>query len=195
MPTATGRPRDAAIDEAVLEATLHQLARDGMAGLSFASVAAEAGTTRPAIYRRWKDKTALVVDAVAHLARVDPPATTGEPFTDLVGELEHFRHCITLAAALPLAGLMMGDGVEPSVREQYTREIVRPRRSRIRAHLDAAVARGELPADADLAVAGSFLTGSWYAFALSGTKPPDDWALRTAALVWRACGGTPPTAS
>lgn len=195
MATTTGRPRDAAIDEAVLEATLRQLARDGMTALSLASVAAEAGTTRPAIYRRWKDKTALVVDAVAHLARVAPPPTTGEPFTDLVAELEHFRHCITEAAALPLAGLMMGDGVEPAVREQYTREVVRPRRTRIRACLDAAVAQGDLPADADLAVAGSFLTGSWYAFALTGTKPPRDWARRTAVLVWRACGGTlPPVA-
>ena len=27
-----------------------------------------AGTTRPAIYRRWKDKPALVVDAIARLA-------------------------------------------------------------------------------------------------------------------------------
>lgn len=195
MPTTTGRPRDTAIDDAVLEATLRQLARDGMTGLSLASVAAEAGTTRPAIYRRWKDKTALVVDAVAHLARVAPPETTGDHFTDLVGELEHFRHCITEASALPLAGLMIGDGVDPAVREQYTLEIVRPRRARIRACLDGAVARGELPADADLAVAGSFLTGSWYAFALSGTKPPDDWALRTATLVWRACGGTPPSSS
>jgi AcrR family transcriptional regulator len=192
MAITTGRPRDAAIDEAVLEATLRQLARDGMTALSLASVAAEAGTTRPAIYRRWKDKTALVVDAVAHLARVAPPPTTGEPFTDLVAELEHFRHCITEAAALPLAGLMMGDGVEPAVREQYTREVVRPRRTRIRACLDAAVAQGDLPADADLAVAGSFLTGSWYAFALTGTKPPHDWARRTAVLVWRACGGTLP---
>jgi len=195
MGTVTGRPRDTAIDEAVLEATLRQLARDGMAALSLASVAAEAGTTRPAIYRRWKDKNALVVDAVSHLARVAPPATTGEPFTDLVGELEHFRHCITEAAALPLAGLMLGDGVDRAVRDRYTREIVHPRRTRIRACLDRAVARGELPPDADLTVAGSFLTGSWYAFALTGTRPPDDWAIRATTLVWRACGGTPPTSA
>jgi AcrR family transcriptional regulator len=191
MTTGTGRPRDTAIDHAVLEATLRQLARDGMGGLSLTAVAASAGTTRPAIYRRWADKTALVVDAVAHLAAVDPPVATGEPFADLVAELEHFRHCITEAAALPLAGLMMGDGVDPAVREQYAREVVRPRRARIRACLDSAVAGGELAPDADLTVAGSFLTGSWYAFALGGTAPPDDWAVRTATLVWRACGGTP----
>ena len=184
-----GRPRDTAIDTAVLEAALRHLARDGFSGLSLSAVAADAGTTRPALYRRWKDKTALVVDAVAYLAKVDPPELTGEPFTDLVAELEHFRHCISEAAALPLVGLMLGDGVSPEVRRQYSEEIVAPRRARIRACLTAAVERGELRADADLLVAGSFLTGSWYSLALAGAEVPDDWARRTAILVWRACGG------
>ena len=46
--------------------------------------------------------------------------------------------------------------------------------------------------DADLALAGSLATGSWYALALGQIAPPADWALRTARLLWRACGGTPP---
>ncbi len=187
-----GRPRDTAIDTAVLEATLRLLARDGFTGLSLSAVATEAGTTRPAIYRRWRDKTALVVDAIAHLAQVDPPVVTGKPFTDLVVELEHFRHCITDAGALAVVGLMLGDGVEESVRRRYHEQIVIPRRTRIRRCLSSARDRGELAADADLEVAGSFLTGSWYAFSLSVTRPPRDWARRTAVLVWRACGGVPP---
>lgn len=188
-PSAHGRPRDAAIDTAVLETTLRHLARDGFSGLSLSAVAADAGTTRPAIYRRWKDKTALVVDAVAHLAKVDPPVLTGEPFIDLVAELEHFRHCISEAAALPVVGLILGDGVTPEVRRQYADEIVTPRRARIRACLTAAIERGELPEDADILIAASFLTGSWYSLALVGATTPDDWALRAATLVWKACGG------
>lgn len=189
-----GRPRDAGIDAAVLDATLSHLARDGFAGLSLAAVAADAGTTRPALYRRWKDKTALAVAAVARLAAVEPPPVTDRPYDDLVAELEHFRYCITKAGALPLVGLMLGDGVEPEVRAQYDAEIVMPRRARFRAILDAAQASGDLPADADLVVAGSFLTGSWYSMALAGVDAPPDWASRVATLVWRACGGTPPVA-
>lgn len=184
-----GRPRDAAIDDAVLAETLRQLATDGFAALSLASVAAAAGTSRPAIYRRWPDKESLVVDAVARLAQVDPPEVTGEPFTDLVTELEHFRHCITMAGSLPVAGLMLGDGVHPRVRDRYREAIVAPRRTRIRACLNAAVERGLLDTDADLTIASSLLTGSWYALALAGTKPPADWARRVATLVWRSCGG------
>lgn len=188
---AAGRPRDASIDDAVLDATLHRLARDGFAALSLASVAADAGTSRPAIYRRWPDKESLVVDAIARLAQVAPPDTGGSPFEDLVSELEHFRHCITEAAALPLAGLMLGDEVNETLRAKYHDLVVAPRRSRIRACLQRAIDDGSLDADADAVIAGTFLTGSWYALAIAGTDPPDDWARRTATLVWRACGGRP----
>lgn len=192
-PGAGGRPRDASIDDAVLDATLHQLARDGFSGLSLASVAAEAGTTRPAIYRRWPNKGSLVVDAIARLAQVEPPPLGGEPFEDLVAELEHFRHCITEAAALPLAGLMLGDGIDETLRARYHDLVVVPRRARIRGCLQRAIDEGALHPDADLAIAGTFLTGSWYALALANAPRPDDWARRTATLVWRACGGEPGT--
>jgi len=186
-----GRPRDPSIDEAVLDETIRQLGRDGFAALSLASVAAAAGTSRPAIYRRWPNKEALVVDAIARLAQVDPPPPVEDPFEALVAELEHFRHCITLAGSLPVAGLMLTDGVDDTIRERYRQHIVAPRRARIRACLERAVDTGAIAADADLAIASTFLTGSWYALALAGVDPPDDWARRTAALVWRACGGTP----
>ena len=52
----TGRPRDGSIDRAVLESTLRALARDGYAGLSLRAVAEDAGTTRPALYRRWRSE-------------------------------------------------------------------------------------------------------------------------------------------
>lgn len=190
-----GRPRDAAIDSCVLDAALVELGAKGFEGFSLAAVADAAGTTRPAIYRRWRDKTDLVVDAVARMAEADVPPVMGEPFADLVAELANFRHCICEAGAQPLAGLMLGSGLEPAVREAYLERVVAPRRARIRALLDSAVSRGELDAAADLVVAGSFLTGSWYSFAVVGAEPPDDWAERVAALVWRACGGSVPSAA
>jgi AcrR family transcriptional regulator len=187
-----GRPRDPSIDDAVLEETIRQLGRVGFAALSLAAIAEAAGTSRPAIYRRWPDKAALVVDAISRLARVDPPEEVGEPFDALVAELEHFRHCITLAGSLPVAGLMLTDGVDARIRDRYREQIVAPRRARIRSCLRRAIDQGEIDADADLAIASTFLTGSWYSLALVGADPPDDWARRTATLVWRACGGTTP---
>lgn len=187
-----GRPRNTAIEGAVLDAALTELGTKGYAGFSLAAVAAAAGTTRPAIYRRWPDKDALLVDAVARLADTAAPPLTGDALIDLVAELENFRHCITIAGALPLAGLMLSDGLDPDVREVYLQRIVAPRRARIRALLDGAVGSGLLASDADLDVATTMLTGSWYAHGVAGRRPPRDWAARTAELVWRACGGRVP---
>jgi hypothetical protein len=89
---------------------------------------------------------------------------------------------------------MLGDGVQDSVRDRYRDAVVAPRRSRIRACLRSAVDQGLLDPGADLVVASSFLTGSWYAMALAGTVPPRDWARRVATLVWGACGGRRPDA-
>lgn len=186
-PTTRGRPRDPSIDSCVVEAALAELASKGYAAFSLAAVADAAGTTRPALYRRWKDKTALVVDAVAHLAEADPPVVTGEPRTDLVAELENFAHCITAAGASPLAGMMLSDEVDAAVRAAYLQRLVAPRRARLTSILAAAVESGDLDAAADLDVAGSFLTGSWYAYRIAGRDLPDDWAARVVQFVWDAC--------
>lgn len=187
-----GRPRDTAIDAVVLETTRRHMASRGLNGLSIAAVAEEAGTTRPSIYRRWPTRLDLALAAVADLAEIAPPTPTDDPFGDLVAELEHFRHCITDASALALAGVMLQDGVDEKFRQAYRSHLVRPRRARLRSCLQRGIASGALEPDADLDVAGSLMTGSWYAFAIGGAPAPPDWASRTATLVWRACGGRPP---
>ncbi len=64
-PTAgPGRPRDPRIDRAVLDATTALLEEVGYQRLSIAAIAARAGTTPPAIYRRWPTKAHLVHEAV-----------------------------------------------------------------------------------------------------------------------------------
>jgi AcrR family transcriptional regulator len=77
MPTATrstsalttaavatgGRPRDTRIDDAVLRATTELLVEVGYLRLTVGAVAERAGTTKPAIYRRWPTKAQLVHEA------------------------------------------------------------------------------------------------------------------------------------
>jgi hypothetical protein len=55
-----GRPRDRQIDVAVLTATLAVLDKSGYGGLTLEQVARDAGTTKPAIYRRWPTRQQLV---------------------------------------------------------------------------------------------------------------------------------------
>jgi AcrR family transcriptional regulator len=192
-----GRPRSAAIDEAVLAAVRRQLAEGGYASLSFAAVAAEAGTTRPAIYRRWATKAALAESAMASYPTGEPSVPAAEPasdpFDDLVAELEDFRRGVSLPGRLSLVGTMLQSTTAPDAAARYRTRIVAPRRARLRAILERAAADGAIDGDADLDVAVTMLTGSWYARCLAGEREPQDWPRRIAELAWRALGGAATT--
>ena len=61
---APGRPRDSRIDAAIIAATRELIVQTGYSALSLSAIAAHAGTTTAAIYRRWSGKVHLVHEAV-----------------------------------------------------------------------------------------------------------------------------------
>ena len=63
MKAASGRPRNPLIDEAVLQAAAELVVEVGYADLTIAAIAERAGTSKPAIYRRWPSKAHLVHEA------------------------------------------------------------------------------------------------------------------------------------
>jgi AcrR family transcriptional regulator len=190
--TVRGRPRSAAIDEAVLTAARRQLSDGGYAALSFAAVADEAGTTRPAIYRRWPTKAALAESAMASYPTGEPPpaAPAPDPFAELVAELEDFRRGVGLPGRLSLVGTMLQTTTAPDAAARYRARVIAPRRARLRAILERAADRGLIDGEADLDVAVTMLTGSWYARCLAGDDEPGEWPRRVATLLWRALGGS-----
>src|SRR5881398_3196896 len=52
-PNRPGRPRDPNRDEAILNATMQILSRDGYSALRIENVAREAGVAKTTIYHRW----------------------------------------------------------------------------------------------------------------------------------------------
>lgn len=63
-PPSAGRPRDPRIDRAVLIATADLVRSLGYAEVTMTAIAERAGTTKPALYRRWPSKAHLVHEAV-----------------------------------------------------------------------------------------------------------------------------------
>jgi len=81
-----GRPRDPAIDAAVLAATRRLLEEVGFAGTTVQEVSRRSGIHPPGIYRRWPSRLALIEDAAfGDLAAVDVP-----PTGDLAADLRAF---------------------------------------------------------------------------------------------------------
>ena len=160
---------------------------DGYRALSLTAVAREAGTTRQALYRRWPTKAALAASALAD----GPAASARDPLADLVAELSDFQRGVSRPGRLSLVGTMLQDSTDPALRARYQAQIIAPRRPRLLGILRRAGKLGLIDPEADLEVAVTLCTGSWYARALAGLDPPEDWPHRTAALVWRAVGGSP----
>jgi AcrR family transcriptional regulator len=84
--TALGRPRDARIDDAVLQATRELLAEEGFAATTVQSVARRAGVGASAIYRRWPSRLELIVTA----SNPGLDQLEIEPSGDLVTDLRRF---------------------------------------------------------------------------------------------------------
>ena len=79
----TGRRRNEAAQEAILDATFRLLSHPGEA-VTIDAIAAEAGVGRQTIYRWWPSKGAVVADALArHAQVVVPERDTGSFAKDL----------------------------------------------------------------------------------------------------------------
>src|ERR1700749_4549920 len=74
-----GRPRDPALDRAIMAAAEQQLRELGYAGMSLESVAAAADTTVPTVRRRFSGKAALAAAVIGSLRIAGLPAQGGAP--------------------------------------------------------------------------------------------------------------------
>jgi AcrR family transcriptional regulator len=186
-----GRARDPDIDVRVLAVANRHLSRHGYDAMSLAAVAHEANTTRQALYRRWPTKASLAAAALTVAIDASATATTEDPLADLTAELADFERGVSRPGRLSLVGTMLQESTAPEALTRYRNQIIAPRRARISDILERARHLGLIDPEADLDVAITMCTGSWYARALAGAAPPPNWAARAAALAWRAVGGAP----
>src|SRR5438309_2129391 len=83
-PGRPGRPRSEEADRAILGAAVEELVERGLAGVSMESIAARAGVAKTTLYRRWKDKVALCLEAVGRTKAPLAEPATGSLRGDLV---------------------------------------------------------------------------------------------------------------
>jgi AcrR family transcriptional regulator len=114
-----GRPRDRRIDAAILAATAELLVQIGYSNLTLAAVAARAGTTKSALYRRWSSKAELVHEAAFPVPPSALAAPSGDVTADVSAMIEATRDVFTspaVRAALPGLLADMADDAELTAR-------------------------------------------------------------------------------
>ncbi len=180
-----GRPRNPALDTAILTAAEGQIRERGYAGMSIESVAAAAGTTAPSLRRRYQTKLQLAT-AVIDTLRVQPlPKATGAPRTDAAEILTNFRNNMLRLHAMATVGTILAEEHRnPELLAHFRQRLIEPRRAALHRTLTAAVEQGELPAALDLDATVNLLIGSFYACYLrTGTVPPG-WVARILLVIW-----------
>ncbi|KOT64454.1 MULTISPECIES: TetR/AcrR family transcriptional regulator [Streptomyces] len=145
------RRRDERIDHAVLAAVTELLREVGYPGLTMEAIAQRAGTTKPAIRRRWQSQKHLVVEAMAQGRVGVVEIDTGCTHCDLVGHLEALRVAMddpTFGRVLPALVADLAD--DPQLRERFLTEFWAPRREACVASLRRGQARGDLRTGLDV---------------------------------------------
>jgi AcrR family transcriptional regulator len=169
-----GRVRSQDAHDAVLAAAIELVEESGYQAVTIEGIAARADVAKSTIYRWWKSKPALVMDAYrTAVEQRMPERDTGT----VAGDLTAFAGVLYGVSAYPvrvrtLRGLMAEAQLDPAFAEPF-QEWVESRRAVVLTLLARGVERGELPATADLdAVTDQFFGLFWYRL-LVGHQPLD----------------------
>ncbi|HEY0756775.1 MAG TPA: TetR/AcrR family transcriptional regulator [Ktedonobacteraceae bacterium] len=175
-----GRPRESALDERILEATLRLLAEVGYAHMSYEEIAMAAHTTRATIYLRYSSKAVLATTAIAYARRSFTLAPlTGDTRLDLLAQLRHFQESMDAPYSLPLVGVALAEAQStPELLAALREYVISTRREGLRAILQQAQARSELEPSTDIELAVAQLIGSYYALSIAGKSVAADWPER-----------------
>ncbi|HJP74653.1 MAG TPA: TetR/AcrR family transcriptional regulator [Pseudonocardiaceae bacterium] len=181
-----GRPRDPAVDDAILRAALELFKANGFADTSIDAVAKRAGVTRVTVYRRFAGKEELLAKALEQ-ARGDSdaievrrleeqdgsPRPAIERLVDIWVELtsrEDFR--------VLLARLIGSAQDQPELMRIYWAHTILPRRESAKPAMRAMRAAGVLPADGDDDVLLDIMAGAVMYRMLVHPTPPTEGELR-----------------
>ena len=166
-------PRVERSRQAILDATLQLLARDGDVGsLTVEAVAARSGVAKTTIYRRWRDKWELALDAVMidMLPRLDEPVDVGDTRKEL---LTVINSVVKMLATPPygqaMQALVSQIATDADLARVYREQVVEPRQAELTPVVKRGIARGDLRPDTDVRLIHELLVGPiFYRLLFSG---------------------------
>jgi AcrR family transcriptional regulator len=188
-----GRPRDAAVDEAIILATRDRLVRDGYSRMTIGDIVADAKVTRPTLYRRWKNKFDLVVDALdygfrkqAGMYTVDLSRLEGRDA--LVEAVRRVDPAYYNPDAMVLMGNFAGESVRtPELLEILRRHSVEPRVAQVETVLGQLQERGAVRAGIDAHTIATMCFGTYFAAFYRGENKEDIPEL-VVSVLWPGIG-------
>lgn len=196
-PARTGRPRNAAADEAILEATRASLVDLGWSKLTMGDVATRAGVAKTTLYRRWAGKNELVVDAVAVLFDELELPDLGSLSADVQAVVLQFAALLERPETRTALMAVVAESTrDEALRSRIRDSIVNRQKRLVLQGRQRAQDRGELPVEQDEVTAAltadlifDVIAGAVVHRALVSAEPVDaDWARRFTLLLLTGLG-------
>jgi AcrR family transcriptional regulator len=179
-PTEPAEPRSRrrgkALEGAIHAAVLQLVIEQGVAGVTMEAVAAQAGTSKPVLYRRWPDRAALLRDTLVPLAMQAIPHTdTGSYRGDMLAILRGWAAFFASpegAIGPAIVGAMPHD---PELADAFRAGVIGWRKDAMTETITRGIDRGEVRPDVRIDVARelgqAFL---WHRFLVTGDAIPDE---------------------
>jgi len=139
------RRRGTAVEKAISDAVIAELAEVGFGRLTFEGVAERAGTGKSPLYRRWPDTTSLVIDTLEKLGS-DPAAyvRTGVLRDDLIGLTVHMIKAQKGVRGDAYRSLLGEAHRHPQLLARFKSQVFHPRFEALTELLRDAARRGEI---------------------------------------------------
>jgi AcrR family transcriptional regulator len=139
------RRRGTAVETAISDAVIAELAEVGFGRLTFESVAERAGTGKSPLYRRWPDTTSMVIDTLDKLGG-NPGiyVRTGVLRDDLIGLAVHMSKARTGIKGDAYRSLLGEAHRYPQLLARFRSEVLEPRFGTLAELLRDAAQRGEI---------------------------------------------------
>lgn len=189
MGTQRRGGRSARVRAAVIAATLDELVDRGYSGVSLDGVAARAAVHKTTVYRRWRTKQALVLDAMLEQAsQTVAVPDTGSLSGDLLELARRSAAIQTSPAGEAVVRAVAGEAAGNPQMAAASRQFWAERLALDRTILQRARDRGEIGADAQQRPVVEALLGPLYFRLLVTGEPLDDEFIEGVAhLVYTAC--------
>ena len=184
---ARGRPRSARAHEAILDAFLKELVREGFADVRLEHVAAHAGVGKATIYRRWPSKEALALELLMQLAAPHIGIEdVGDTRAELLAAVTNAMRAVAETPFGPVIRALLSQiAINPALGDPFRASVVQGRRDEIARVIKRGMTRGDLRPDADIDVATELLVGPVYFRLMFGGELTQVFAERVVDSVLR----------
>jgi AcrR family transcriptional regulator len=180
------RPRDPKVDEAIVAATVALLGERGFGSMTIEAVAERAGVGKPAIYRRFADKAALVVAVISWQPLEPEVPDHGDTRAELWEAVREGLPTDGAGYLRLVGGLIAEEGRRPELIGALRTHLLLPRRAIVVRLIERGKERGDIRAAVDPVAALDSMAGAYLARAVAGLAVGAGWRRRAFEAWWEA---------